>query len=197
MNFLAHAHLSFDIPEILVGNFLADYFPKRKLLLLPEEFHHGVHLHRVIDSYTDIHEITKRSKRRLYESQGKYAAVLVDIFFDYFLTKNWSKYSDKSLEVFCEDVYDKLDIARRRLDITLQAPIIRLLEHRWLIKYATYEGLGNAIERLSYRLNFESGFDRAMDDLIRLESDLNEDFLELYPFVIKRCQQEMEHLKLL
>ena len=57
-------------------------------------------LHRAIDTYTDAHPIFRESTNRLNGKFHHYSGVIVDVFYDHFLPKNWNKYSDEELVVF-------------------------------------------------------------------------------------------------
>ena len=80
MNFLAHTYLSGYNEEIVVGNFMGDYVKGRNYVHLPELVRKGILIHRDIDTFTDAHPITRRSRLRLVERYHKYAGVIVDIF---------------------------------------------------------------------------------------------------------------------
>ena len=56
MNFLAHAYLSFNEPEIWVGNMISDFVKGQKKLEYPEGIQTGIQIHRNIDEFTDTHE---------------------------------------------------------------------------------------------------------------------------------------------
>ena len=108
MNFLAHLFLSRENESFLVGNFLADFVSNRDLFQFPEAVVEGVLLHRKIDTYTDNHPAVRRGVRRLYARHRKYAPVIIDVYYDYFLSKNWMIYSDQPLEVFAKSSYEIL-----------------------------------------------------------------------------------------
>ena len=61
MNFLAHAHLSGNNKQILIGNFIADSVKGKDFSNFPEGIKQGIILHRQIDTYTDSHRVFKRS----------------------------------------------------------------------------------------------------------------------------------------
>ncbi|MEX0290603.1 MAG: DUF479 domain-containing protein, partial [Flavobacteriaceae bacterium] len=94
MNFLAHIYLSFGDDEITIGNFIADSIRGKKYKHLPERVQKGVILHRAIDTFTDAHPTVRQSSKRLHENYSHYSRVIVDIFYDHFLAKNWKNYSD-------------------------------------------------------------------------------------------------------
>ena len=108
MNYLAHQFLSGTNKEIRVGNFLGDFMKGKDLEDFSGNILLGIELHRIIDEFTDTHEAVHRSKKILHSKQGKYASVLLDIYYDYFLAKNWSKYSEQPLKEFATSVYDDI-----------------------------------------------------------------------------------------
>jgi len=74
----------------------------------PEEIKKGILLHRSIDSFTDMHPVYRKSKHRLHEKYGHYSGVIMDIFYDHFLAKNWANYSNKKLEEYADEFYQLL-----------------------------------------------------------------------------------------
>ena len=62
MNYLAHAYLSFNHPEILTGNMISDFVKGKKKFDYPTTIQKGIMLHRAIDQFTDTHEATKEAK---------------------------------------------------------------------------------------------------------------------------------------
>src|SRR6476646_3841157 len=106
MNYLAHAFLSNNQKDLLVGNFIADHVRGNNFKEFPPEIVEGIRLHRRIDAFTDAHPLFKNSKRIFYDGFEKYSGILVDIYFDYFLAKNFSAYSSRPLDVFSKNVYE-------------------------------------------------------------------------------------------
>ena len=62
MNYLAHSYLSFNQPEILVGNMISDFVKGKKKFTYPSDIQNGIVLHRAIDEFTDAHPATKKQK---------------------------------------------------------------------------------------------------------------------------------------
>src|ERR1700682_4685290 len=73
MNFLAHAYLSFEIPEILVGNLISDFVKGKKKFDYSFPIQHGISLHRSIDHFTDTHPVTSKAKSLFKADYGLYA----------------------------------------------------------------------------------------------------------------------------
>ena len=105
MNFLAHLYLSQNNTDILIGNFIADHVKGSQFYNYSKEIQQGILLHREIDLFTDTHPIVKQSMQRLHKRYRHYNGVIIDIFYDYFLAKNWSKYSDIPLQIFADTIY--------------------------------------------------------------------------------------------
>src|SRR5215469_17022272 len=85
MNYLAHAYLSFDQPEIVVGNMISDFVKGKKRFEFPEQIQKGIMLHRSIDAFTDEHAATKKAKEVFKPVVGLYAGAFIDIVYDHFL----------------------------------------------------------------------------------------------------------------
>jgi len=107
MNFLAHLYLSGDNDELKIGNFVADGI-HGKPYEFPPVVQKGIILHRAIDSYTDVHPIFRQGTRRLHPAYHHYAGVIMDIFYDHFLAKNWKNYSDVPLNEYAAGIYKLL-----------------------------------------------------------------------------------------
>lgn len=67
MNWLAHVFLSELDVDFQMGNFLADPLKGKVWENATLQIKKGMDTHKIIDSYTDSHEITSLSKRRLRE----------------------------------------------------------------------------------------------------------------------------------
>jgi acyl carrier protein phosphodiesterase len=93
MNYLAHSFLSGTDDLLLAGNFVGDFVKGRNLDVYPVHMQHGVLLHRFIDSYTDSSPIVKESKALFASEYGKYAGIIVDIVYDYYLSFYRNKFS--------------------------------------------------------------------------------------------------------
>ena len=196
MNFLAHTFLTKDDLDLMVGNYIADFIRgKKKLDALPEYIKRGITLHRAIDKFTDSHPVVKKSYERLKPSQGRYASVLIDVMYDYFLVKNWNKYSEVSLEYFTQMTYKELLKGMDYYPDFLQKRLPMMIADDWLTKYGTLEGQRFTFERMSKRVTFENHFLTAVDDLVKLEEEFNNDFNMFFPDLIDFTKKKIIELK--
>lgn len=183
MNHLAHAHLSFHQPGLLVGNFAADFVRGQTAMeAFPDDVKAGIHLHRDIDEYTDAHELPALGRQLLHPLHGKYAGVFLDIFYDFLLANNWHLYSpDQDLESFSKESYALFETRKHDFPEGLWDRLQRMISHNWLMGFASESGLRYTFERLAPRLNFKSGIDQAVDNLLANRTPLEEGFRAFYP----------------
>ena len=109
MNFLAHIYLSGNNHFLKLGNFIADAVKGKTYSKYPLEIQQGILLHRKIDSFTDHHPIFKKSVSRLFPTHRHYSRVIIDIFYDHFLAKEWNTYSNIPLNTYINDFYSLLN----------------------------------------------------------------------------------------
>lgn len=173
MNFLAHFYLSFNDPDIITGNFLGDCLTKKEYELLPTQIFKGVKLHHFIDEYTDAHPIFQESKKVFLPRYRHYASVLVDIFYDYLLTKEWENYSEVPLDEFGKKVYAVLDERKRFFSKKALKVYSSMVKYDWLDHYRNPQGIMRVLEGMDRRSTYKSGMSQAWE-----EFEMNEQLLE-------------------
>ena len=186
MNFLAHIYLSFEDDEITIGNFIADSIRSNKYRHLPAKVQKGILLHRAIDTYTDSHHIPKQSSKRLHQNYGHYSRVIVDIYYDHFLAKNWQQYSEVPLNIYVERFYDLLEANYKILPDGIQYMMPYMIADNWLLNYSKMEGIDRVLKGMNRRTNNKSKMNFAIIDLEshykKFESEFSSFFEELIVF---------------
>jgi acyl carrier protein phosphodiesterase len=171
----------------MIGNFIADAVKGKELENYDVEIIKGIHLHRAIDTYTDQHPLFKQSSDLIRQKQGKFSGVVMDIFFDHFLAKNWIKYHNEDLRNFTNDFHQTLEIRKKELPPKIKMMMPILISEDWLYQYQFIEGIQNVCEGMSRRTRFESNMANAHYDLIEnyksLESNFNNFFQDIMLFV--------------
>lgn len=194
MNFLAHAFLSGDNDQIMVGNFIGDFVKGNRLDYLPKQIKNGVVLHRMIDEYTDKHEIVRQSKDRLTEKYRHYAGVIVDIFYDHFLAHNWSQYHELTLKEFTKKTYETVWSFEDILPDKAKRVVPYMRRDNWLLQYAEIEGIHQALSGMSRRTKFISKMEEASEDLRVDYSSFQNDFERFFPEVRMFVDNEIAKL---
>jgi len=171
MNFLAHAYLSFGQEEILIGNFSADFIKGKEIHKYQGEILLGILLHREIDSYTDTHPLVRAGQSYLRPRFRHYSSVITDIFFDYFLAKNWGKYSSIPLEQFVNQTYITIENHLNILPERFQEMFFWMKKQNWLVHYRELEGIQSTLNGLARRTSFESKMNEAPEVLLEKEKE--------------------------
>lgn len=181
---LAHAFLSGPDPEILLGNVLADFVKGRDRLSMPPAFLEGVRQHQAIDAFTDSHPVVSRSKARIRDH--RYATgILVDVFYDHFLTLNWHRYSAEPLERFNARLYARFGAHTITLPPEAKHVLEQIVCDDWFGSYGSIAGVEDTLGRVSQRLEARTGKDfrlgTAVSELVAHFDELAADFAEFFP----------------
>lgn len=192
MNYLAHLYLSGGDTEVMIGNFIADHIRGNQLKRYSQGIQRGIRLHREIDTYTDAHPITRRSKRRLDKKYGLYAGVIIDLFYDHFLAKNWDDYSAIPLDVYVASVYALLGSNLENLPEKTQHLLPFMVEYNWLYNDQFIKGMQRVFNGMNRRTNNKSQMHLATYDLqeyyLTFETDFKEFFQQLIAFTDQKLQ---------
>lgn len=184
MNFLAHIYLSGDNDLIKIGNFMADGIRGKHFESYPTDVQKGIILHRAIDTFTDAHPIFRQSTKKLHENYHHYAGVIVDVFYDHFLAKNWTKYSDEKLDLFVERFYQSLHNNPDVLSEKTKGMMPYMIEHNWLVSYQTVEGINRILTQMDHRTKNESKMRFATNELSEFYSEFETEFSEFFKELI-------------
>ncbi len=195
MNFLAHLLLSGppaapDYGSVLLGNFIADAVPGRRLETYPPAVQTGLRLHRALDTFTDQHPVVRRSTARLRAAgHGKYAGVVSDVFLDHFLARHFDQFSPETLPVFAARVHTQLLVQEPFMPLRFQYLLPYMVQQGWLENYATFEGIGRTLAGLDRRARPGSGMGAAPVELQANYAAYEADFLTFFPAAQAYAQQ--------
>jgi len=184
MNFLAHLYLAPDDDEALLGSIMGDFVKGPLRGEHSPGIESGLALHRRIDAFTDAHSVVRRSRERIGPARRRYAGIMVDMFYDHYLARDWARYGAQPLNQFAQRVYAVLEAQRHLLPVTLQriAPMMR--HDDWLWSYRDPQAISRALERMGERLKRGNALLGAGADLADNYAGLGEDFHEFFPQLI-------------
>ena len=199
MNWLAHVFLSEQNIDFQIGNFLADPLKGRLWEDATIDMKKGMFTHKIIDSYTDSHEIVSCSKRRLRE-KGLLKPVIIDLTYDYFLTKNWDDFCNMPIKEFSEVFYHEANQRTQVLPNHANIPIYNMIERDLLNKYHNLEQLKTSFERmdrrLSPRLKQRETALSYFDSVVKNIDELEKDFLEFFPQLTTKIKSDLDENKI-
>lgn len=194
MNFLAHIYLSGENDLVKIGNFMADSIRGHSYDVYPMEIQKGILLHRSIDSFTDMHPIYRQSKHRLHEKYGHYSGVIMDIFYDHFLAKNWSVYSDENLVDYADKFYHLLKDNYDMLTERVKGMLPYLIARNWFVSYATIEGLQMIMFQMDHRTKNRVDMHESMVELQKFYSEFENEFTLFFEELRLHCTQKLKEL---
>ena len=156
----------------------------------PERIRQGVVLHRKIDSFASRSEQFQQSTRRIDPRYRLYRGVMVDLFYDHLLVKEWNRWSDEPLSDY---------LARCRAIITLNhevlpermQPLVPYIFEELLPSYGEVSGIGKALERLSRRVKHSNPLAGGEVELVQHYNGLLLDLCSFMPMVIDFVVEEM------
>jgi acyl carrier protein phosphodiesterase len=188
MNFLAHAYLSFDDPDILVGNMIADALKGSQPAQYPSNIQKGIYLHRNIDAYTDQHELVRATRKIFYPAIRHYALVISDVIYDHFLGVNWNKYHHETLFDFSQRSYQDLDARMIFVPERFQRIFGFMKEDNWFVMYSERAGIHKTIDRLSYRSKAFTFSKETIEIFEKNYVELESHFLEFFPQLVENSK---------
>ena len=153
MNYLAHAWLARHSDDAILGALLGDFvFGQSALADWPPAVRAEILRHRRIDRYTDNHPAVVAMRMR-FGGLRRYAGIVLDVYFDHCLAREWWRWNDAPLDAFTGRIYRLLDERRGRLPPRLAALAPRMAAHDWLGSYARRESVDAAVRGISTRLS--------------------------------------------
>lgn len=178
MNFLGHFYLSQNDPQLIVGNFIADFVKGKKYLDYPSRISEGIMMHRQIDHFTDHHSMVRNGRKRLFDKYRHYSGVIIDMYYDHYLASLWPNYSQESLTVFSEKIYTTIEGNFQYLPEKSRYMFPYMRSGNWLVRYSSTEGIGQSLNGMSRRLNNNSKLDQAVLQLHEFYDDFEDEFKE-------------------
>lgn len=201
MNWLAHLFLSLPDGKHRLGNLLGDLVKGQERKELHSCFSAGIECHLKIDYFTDHHLVFKRSKRRISIEHRRYSGVLIDVFYDHFLARNWNDYSAVSLATFTEDVYNSFAEYWDVIPAFPRMVIYRMFEQDWLGSYYYLDGVEATLRRIRGKLSarYRDSFlvSAFLEELEVNYRELESDFQVFFPEIVfylsqrRRCAEDV------
>ena len=194
MNFLAHVYLSGDNPSIALGNLIGDMVKGDAYNQYEREIRLGLIHHRAIDEFTDSHEVWKHTRELIRPYFNRYAGIVTDIYYDHFLAKFWTEYSDRELQVVVNEIYRLLIKKYRVLPSRAQRVIPFMVLRNWLGTYGHFGPLHQVFLGMNRRTHEKGHMHLAVEKLKLHHDELEADFREFFPDLVVFSQRKLAEL---
>jgi acyl carrier protein phosphodiesterase len=194
MNFLAHIHLSGENEFIKIGNFMADGVRGKQYENFPREIQKGILLHRAIDTFTDAHPLFRQSTKKLHSRYHHYSGVIVDMYYDHFLAKNWTNYHSENLTNYAANFYQSLTDNFHLLTLKTQNLLPYMVEYNWLVNYQSIHGLERILSQMDHRTKNQSLMRFATEELVAHYDEFESEFSLFYKEVQQFSNNKLNEL---
>lgn len=188
VNYLAHAYLSFGIPEILVGNLISDFVKGKKKLDYPDGIRAGISLHRAIDTFTDTHPVTRQAKSFFRPAYRLYSGALVDVVYDHFLANDPMIFPaaggqglSPALAAFAQQTYEQMSVRSAVFPERFARIFPYMQNQNWLYHYRFKEGIFNSFAGLSRRAAYMQSPEQACSLFEAYYGELEGCYREFFP----------------
>jgi len=190
MNHLAHALLAAADEELMFGGLVADFLRGAIDPALPPRVREGVRLHRAIDRYTDDHAEVAAARALFEPPLRRYAGVVLDLWFDHLLARDWARHGRGSLAGFSDQVQRVL-ADREALAPPRMHGFLRYLRANDLPRaYADRAMMARVFTDLSRRLARANPLDDALAQIAPREAAIQRHFDAFMPDLIAWTQRE-------
>ena len=185
MNHLAHFHLAGECEHLVVGALLGDYVKGPLTGAMPQALERGVRLHRRVDAFTDGHERLRALRVHFGPGERRLAGVVIDLFFDFLLTRHWERFHAPALREFSTRVCLILERHAATLPPAAARQARRIVEHDLLCRYGEVEVLEGTLERLGEVLRQPQAMRAAIVVAWSRMREFEESFLAFYPQLVE------------
>ncbi len=168
MNYLAHLYLSHPAPLCRLGNLMGDWVKGAVTgLALPAEVLEGLRQHRAVDRLAVSHPAVRASKARLDARFGHLKPILIDIFYDHLLARNWAAWGTGTLAGFAARAYQLLKTHEALLPAAFRPVARRMIERDWLVAYRHAQTIRLVLSQMSGRLSRLNALAQGYGELVR------------------------------
>lgn len=163
---------------------LGDFVHGRPDPALPQGVIDGIVLHRAIDTYTDAHPQVLAAKALLESPYRRYAGILVDVWFDYCLARDFVRFSPVPLGPFSDDLRALMHRHEALLPAPLRSFVSYMDVHHLPAGYGQLAMIERALIGIGQRLRRANPLDTALAPLVALEAPLQQRFDAFFPELV-------------
>ncbi len=183
MNHLAHFVLAPDDDQARAGTWLGDFVRGSDLSAWPPAIEQAIRLHRRIDSFTDTHALMLDARRSLPAPLRRYAGILLDVYFDHLLIRDWPRWHGVPLKEYCNSVHACLARIAPELPEPAKRVAHGMATHRGLTACASSVDVARVLARIGSRLSKPVALDDALPALVAAHAELDSAFERFFPLL--------------
>jgi acyl carrier protein phosphodiesterase len=181
MNYLAHFHLAGEQPAMIKGALLGDFVKGPLRGQFDAATERGIELHRKIDAFSAGADEIKIASRGLAPELHRYAGIITDVVFDFFLSRHWSIFHGQPLADFAQSIYGTIELDGSDWPIAAQHFRRRLVDYNLLCRYGDWSTVDRVLCSIAERLSRDNPLGHAAASVKPQLDSLESGFLNFYP----------------
>lgn len=194
MNHLAHALLAAPDADFMFGSLVADFLRGAVDPQVQRGVRIGIALHRSVDGYTDAHPQVVAARSLFEPPYRRYAGILLDVWFDHLLARDWHRYADGNLSAFSREVQGLLAARAADLPPRMHGFARYLHAHDLPEAYRDAPMIDQVLHGLSQRLSRENPLALALPVVQAQASALDRHFAAFFPDLLEHAARERVRL---
>lgn len=194
LNHLAHALLATPDDDVILGSLIADFLRGGVDPATARGVRVGIALHRSVDVYTDAHPEVAAARARFDPPYRRYAGILLDMWFDHLLARDWARYGDSSLHAFSQRVQDLLVRREAEVPPRMHSFVRYLHAHDLPERYRERSAIDDALHGLAARLSRANPMAESLPVLEALAVPLEAHFAAFFPDLMAHASTERRRL---
>jgi acyl carrier protein phosphodiesterase len=194
LNHLAHAWLAAPDDDLMLGGLIADFLRGALDPELARGVRAGVLLHRSVDTYTDAHPQVVAARALFEPPYRRYAGILLDVWFDHLLARDWTRYGEGWLPAFSQSVQNLLTRRAAELPPRMHAFVRYLLAHDLPQRYREPRMIADVLHGLSSRLSRANPLAAALPVIEERADAIERHFAAFFPDLMAHARAERARL---
>jgi len=194
MNLLAHSLLAGDDDDVRFGSMIGDFVRGAIDPALPDGVRGGIALHRAVDAYTDAHAEVVAARALFEPPFRRYAGILLDVWFDHLLARDWSHHVDGSLDEFSREVRALLQRRAAQLPSRMHGFAAYLHRNDLPEAYRERAMIEDVLRGLSQRLSRNNPLAHALPVIDAHAAPIRRHFEAFFPDLRAHAQRERARL---
>lgn len=164
-----------------------DYVKGKQQYTYTHAIQQGFALHRLIDAYTDTHDIIKESKKIFSPTYRLYSGAITDIILDYYLAQVMAKQA--TLTTHTQWVYGTLQQYKAVYTPQYSKVVNSMQQHDWLSNYqypwAILKSLQGLQRRATYITEVDTAYNLWLNNMELLSTQFTAYWPQLYNYALQ------------
>jgi len=174
---------------------ISDFVKGKTKFDYPQGIQKGIHLHRLIDVFTDNHPVTAKAKSFFRPQYRLYSGAFTDVIYDHFLACDKYQFEEYgNLEIFSQSVYQSLEINFPLYPLRFQKMFPYMKSQNWLYNYRLKDGIQKSFEGLVYRAAYLNESAVAFEIFNKYYHELENCYLDFFPELKKFASDNIRKL---